>query len=470
MRGVVDNNTFTGFTYPTRPATGYLYGGPWWDNWEGLVFGKPDNNIYFEDNIFTGVVGVSDCQEGNRYAFRYNTITTAIEDSYPLFDLHGNAIQAYSSFGAEIYGNQITAGPNPKGGTFGVATIDHRGGKVVVFLNNNDSTIYARAKVREEFNDALRPTTNSQPQHVSDSYYWHNMNNGARLIEIYVGATVDYGAPLGLVPQENREFWQEKTTAFDGTTGVGVGPLANRPATCTPGVAYWATEQDYADIKNYIGAHPKTPISGVLYRCSSSNVWEKYFEPLPYPHPLRLTGPVADDNTQTLPLVAGWNWISFNVLPNDLSLNSVFSDILDKVEQVKSQTQSAIRIGGAWKGDLADMNGIGAYKMYKVKVSSACTLTATGTAIASTTQISLVTGWNWVAYLPTTAISITTALDSIKGQVLQIKSLTKQATYSGGAWTGTLTQLDPGQGYAIKMSGPGNLIYTNSSQINFNKR
>jgi hypothetical protein len=168
---------------------------------------------------------------------------------------------------------------------------------------------------------------------------------------------------------------------------------------------------------------------------------------------------VSSSQQQVVNLAAGWNWISFNVLPADLSLNSVFAGIVNQVEQVKTQTQSAIRSGGNWKGDLANMSGIGQYKMYKVKVSAACTLNVTGTAIGSATPIALVTGWNWVAYLPTSAMPIATALDSIKGQVLEVKSLTKSATYSGGAWSGTLTQLQPGQGYAIKMSAPGTLIY-----------
>jgi hypothetical protein len=162
---------------------------------------------------------------------------------------------------------------------------------------------------------------------------------------------------------------------------------------------------------------------------------------------------------QTWTLNAGWNWISFNVLPADLSLNSVFNGILAQVEQVKGQTQSAICSNGNWKGDLANMNGIGQYKMFKVKVSAARTLTVTGTAIAAATSIPLVTGWNWVAYLPNTAMPITTALASINGQVQEVKSLTQSAAYSGGAWSGTLTTLNPGQGYAIKMSAPGTLTY-----------
>jgi hypothetical protein len=160
------------------------------------------------------------------------------------------------------------------------------------------------------------------------------------------------------------------------------------------------------------------------------------------------------------------------VLPADLSLNSIFSDILSQVKQVKTQTQSTIRSGSAWKGDLADMSGIGQYKIYKIKVNAACTLTVTGMAIAPATPIALTTGWNWVAYLPTTAMPIATALASISGQVQEVKSLTQSATYSGGAWSGTLAQLQPGQGYAIKMSAPGTLIYpaVAAAQANQQKR
>jgi hypothetical protein len=168
---------------------------------------------------------------------------------------------------------------------------------------------------------------------------------------------------------------------------------------------------------------------------------------------------------QTISLSPGWNWVSFNVLPADLSLNSVFNGMLDKIEQVKSQTQSAMRSSGNWKGDLVNLAGVGQYKMFKVKVNQACTLAVSGTAISPITPIHLQTGWNWVAYLPTTSIPIATALASISGQVQEIKSLTQSATYSGGTWSGTLTQLEPGQGYAIKMSGPGTLTYPAAAQI-----
>jgi len=97
---------------------------------------------------------------------------------------------------------------------------------------------------------------------------------------------------------ENVDFWTQKPGTFDGTGvtggGVGCGPLANRPATCTPGVAYWATDQDCSNISNMVGAYPTTPITGTLYKCTEQDVWTAYYTPYTYPHPLRTSGPTAD--------------------------------------------------------------------------------------------------------------------------------------------------------------------------------
>ncbi len=92
MRGVVDSNAITGTDYPIRFASGEDQ--KWWANWEGLVFGGAENNMYVEDNVIESTGTVADCQFGNRYAFRYNVIVSSSPSgAYPLFDMHGNAGQ-----------------------------------------------------------------------------------------------------------------------------------------------------------------------------------------------------------------------------------------------------------------------------------------------------------------------------------------------------------------------------------------
>ncbi len=63
--------------------------------------------------------------------------------------------------------------------------------------------------------------------------------------------------------------------SFTGTSGTGSGLLSARPATCTagpggntPGVAYWASDQN------------------TLYVCNPTNTWTSYYTPYTYPHPL----------------------------------------------------------------------------------------------------------------------------------------------------------------------------------------
>ena len=66
---------------------------------------------------------------------------------------------------------------------------------------------------------------------------------------------------------------------FNGTTGVGAGVLASRPATCTAGVAYWATDQGSWNSSGSGG-------QGVLYKCTSTNAWTLFYTPYAFPHPL----------------------------------------------------------------------------------------------------------------------------------------------------------------------------------------
>ena len=73
------------------------------------------------------------------------------------------------------------------------------------------------------------------------------------------------------------------TTCNDGsgnyTCGVGFGSLADRPTTCTIGVAYWATDQGSW---NQSGSGSQ----GQLFKCTAANTWTLGYTPYAYPHPL----------------------------------------------------------------------------------------------------------------------------------------------------------------------------------------
>ncbi len=285
MRGVIDSNTFTNFPQPIRFASNYGTS-DWWNNWEGIVYAGTDNNMYIEDNIFTGVtVNLVDCQYSNRYVFRYNTIS-ATAGLYPIWDMHGNQDAAHgnmwSGFGGEIYGNQITSSYDGK-------LLDHRGGKMLVFANNFTNTTGNQwyIEVHDIYPDSDNPSTNIQPQYPTDTYYWLNRKN-------LTGAfnTVTLGEQVNGHPTENADYFIG-TNSFDGTVGVGYGILASRPVTCATGVGYWATTQSCMDLTGMVGVAPSAPISGTLYKCTATNTWTAYYAPYTYPHPLRGEGALS---------------------------------------------------------------------------------------------------------------------------------------------------------------------------------
>jgi uncharacterized repeat protein (TIGR02543 family) len=161
---------------------------------------------------------------------------------------------------------------------------------------------------------------------------------------------------------------------------------------------------------------------------------------------------------QNFALVNGWNWISFNTLPTDTSFNSVFGTP-GVIEQIKSQNQAAIYSGGTWIGDLTDMSGIANGIMYKVKTNQAYAFNVTGLTVPYNTPLSLITGWNWTAYLPTLSQPVADAVNSIITPVSQVKSQTQSVIKIGSSLFGDLTQMEPNKGYTILMNQPGVLQY-----------
>ena len=297
MYGVADNNTFDTIHYPLRfdpSLSGGSAGGQWsWNNWS-LTFGAVDDNFYFEDNTISwGSSGCGDatciaCQYSGRYAFRYNTFTQAVAGQ-PMCDMHGNQgggtgdeNAMWSCFGGELYGNQINTGGH--GGKW----LNQRGGETLSFCNNFNG-VGMSFDITEEHRDSEEPTTNPEPQWVHNSYFWNNrVNLTGSLIGLYITTQISEGQALP-TPSQNQNFWTDITD--EGTVGVFCGTLANRPATCTVGQGYWATNQSCSNLTGMVGVNPASPLDGILYKCTATNTWTEYYTPLPYPHPLRKPNP-----------------------------------------------------------------------------------------------------------------------------------------------------------------------------------
>ncbi|MCK4654863.1 MAG: carboxypeptidase regulatory-like domain-containing protein, partial [Candidatus Cloacimonetes bacterium] len=178
---------------------------------------------------------------------------------------------------------------------------------------------------------------------------------------------------------------------------------------------------------------------------------------LTIPVTMHVTGP-----GQQLSLGENWNWISFNVHPDDTSIDSVFAPLTpDDIHQVMNQTQSATYYDppGTWYGSLEEItDGEG----YLVEMNNFVnSFIVVGMQIDPSTPIALNVPWNWIAYYPQYTLQIEDALSSIVPNVYQVMNQTQSATYYDppGQWYGSLEQMEPNVGYKVKMNATDTLIY-----------
>ena len=160
-------------------------------------------------------------------------------------------------------------------------------------------------------------------------------------------------------------------------------------------------------------------------------------------------------------MAAGWNWISFNVVPVDGSLNSVLASISESANFIASQSSGIANNYGVygWGGSLGSLDPT---EMYKINMETSGTLTITGMPVeVASTPISLASGWNWIGYLPQNPGDLNTALASVSESAIFIASQSSGIANNYGAygWGGSLSALEPGSGYLLSMDTAGELVY-----------
>ncbi|MBK8557235.1 MAG: hypothetical protein IPL65_16370 [Lewinellaceae bacterium] len=165
----------------------------------------------------------------------------------------------------------------------------------------------------------------------------------------------------------------------------------------------------------------------------------------------------------------GWNWLSFNLAFPDPAINQALASLNHPSgDLMKSQnTFSTYLNGSGWLGSLGTL---GNSSMYIYRADQPDTLQMLGNVLnPATTPIPVVTGWNWIGYIPNYSLPVNTALSSLPAQTGDIvKSQTAFAQYinSQFGWVGNLKFMQPPLGYQLKMSTPGTLIYPPPSNFN----
>jgi hypothetical protein len=157
---------------------------------------------------------------------------------------------------------------------------------------------------------------------------------------------------------------------------------------------------------------------------------------------------------QNISIVAGWNLISGYIIPDDVNMDSVFQNIEQDIILVKNN------YGQTFIPSM-NINTIGDWDFkqgYNVKASASSSLTLGCTPANSSTPILLNAGWNTVSYLRAAPLDISLALSSLGSNLLLVKNNNGQ-TYIPAQNVNTIGNMQPGEGYQIKLASSGTLVY-----------
>jgi chitodextrinase len=378
VTGVVYKNTFIA---PSPMISVYQLGPNSATAWGTSKRGTA-NNIFVEDNTFTftskSTVGMG-CIDGWQKAgmvFRYNTVTNC----QLVFHEQGHE-GGFTN--AELYGNSLST-------TSGIWTdgdrlvFDQGGGERMYFNNvlfgSTGKSPYAleithyRSPTNAESGSGLPPCNGSQSfdgnwspastyhgypcwgqpgrkeagafgtlpyGSLSPIYSWLNRWQDGTLANIIISDPWNSATyPTSVHVKANRDYYTSvssgpntsKTSPFNGTTGMGYGPIANRPDTCTAspnaamesggGVGYWATDQGEWNSSN--GSTP----DGQLYRCSATNTWTLDYIPYQYPHPL-VSGTTPPPSDTTPPVAS--NIAASNITQNSATITWTTNEPADSL-------------------------------------------------------------------------------------------------------------------------------------------
>lgn len=248
--------------------------------------------------------------------------------------------------------------------------------------------------------------------------------------------------------------------AFKGSECLGIASLINGPGGCQFNLTLGSNTQNFSGVQLKL----LDPATCKIYELSPLFDFANDGSLGTISKPELFTNKIIV--TQQIPLVKGWNWISFNVIPEINTLAEVLNYNKTNEDILKTSTNlggQATYYNGVWYVDKGVQWGVG-YKLF-VKSDNPGSISIKGTP-APLGPINLTKDWNWLGYCPQMELDADIAL---KGGLWKDENVLKtspdkggQATYYDNKWWGPVYIMKPGLGYLIKINEPSTLTYNGS--------
>lgn len=185
-----------------------------------------------------------------------------------------------------------------------------------------------------------------------------------------------------------------------------------------------------------------------------------------YSLPTLPSGPDAPQPTTIdLELAAGWNWLSHPLA--EAQPASLFTDGALRIRSQKDELILDATYG--WVGTLTDLAPA---RGYKAEYAEPTTISLTGMLYdTANTPVSLHAGWNWVGCPLANATATATALAGLNAtEGDAIVGIDGFCTYTSGSWRGSLSTLQPGQGYLLRTAAAQRFCWNALSTVPSNHR
>lgn len=171
------------------------------------------------------------------------------------------------------------------------------------------------------------------------------------------------------------------------------------------------------------------------------------------------------NNSQTIPLAAGWNWMNSYIELNNMDALGIFEEGLgDNGIQIQSQDAYVVNYNGFWMGELESLTN---EQTYLVQILADTSMMFYGpVAQPSDHPIAMSIGWNWIGYPVSTEMSVDEAFANfLPTDGDEVKAQSDYAVYySGYGWIGDLNTIMPGMGLMYHAANSGTFTYPEFSR------